>query len=225
VTVMTLFNHRFVPAYWQAKQRIASGELGTVRLAYARKNDTRFVPEQMIAWADQTTPAWFLSSHDIDLLLWYSGEPVVRVHAEAVRGVLDGVGINTPDAVQAQLVLANGAVATVEACWIYPNSFPTMTDSFMEVILSDGVIHLDRKKEQIEIASPAGYSFPRNQLAGTIAGRPAGSTATAVSHFVDCVLDGTQPLVDISTSVHVTQVLAAIEQSCATGSTIEIEEF
>ncbi len=224
VTVMTLFNHRFVPAYWQAKQQIASGDLGDVRLAYARKNDTRYVPEQMISWAHRTTPSWFLSSHDIDLLLWYAEQEVVSVHAAAVHGVLTGAGIDTPDAVQAQLVLANGAVATVEACWIYPDTFPTMTDSFLEVVLSDGLIHLDRKKEAIEVASRTAYSFPRTQLAGTIAGKPAGSTAAAVGHFVDCALDGTAPLVDLESSVHVTRVLAAITTSCATGRTVHLEE-
>ena len=87
VKAMTLFNHRWAPAYWQAKERIASGDVGEPILAYARKNDTIFVPTEMIAWAAQTTPSWFLSSHDIDLVCWYfESEPV-----EAVRhGGLEG---------------------------------------------------------------------------------------------------------------------------------------
>lgn len=223
VTVMTLFNHRWVPAYWQAKERTADGRLGAPVLAYARKNDTRYVPTKMIGWAAETTPSFFLSSHDLDLLLWYFGQRVVEAHATAVHGVLrDRFGIDTPDAVQAQLRFAGGAVATVEACWIYPDTFPTMTDSFVELVFSDAVVHLDRKHEQIELATADSFSYPRNQLAGRVGGRPSGSTAAAIAHFVDAVLDGTSPLVSLDSSVHVTEVLVAIDESWRTGRPVTI---
>jgi predicted dehydrogenase len=224
VTAMTLFNHRFVPAYWEAKQRIASGTLGEVKLAYARKNDTRYVPEQMISWADRTTPAEFLSCHDLDLLLWYAGARVERVFATAVRGVLDAAGVTTPDAIQAQLRFATGAVATVEACWIYPNTFPTMTDSFIEVVLTDGAIHLDRKREQLEIASGTEFTYPRTSLVNAVGGKPSGAATHAVTHFVDCVLDGVEPLVDMATSVHVTEILEAIQKSCKSEAPVQLKE-
>jgi predicted dehydrogenase len=224
VVAMTLFNHRFVPSYWQAKQQIDERGLGPLRLAYARKNDVRSVPLSMIGWADSTTPAWFLSSHDLDLLLWYAGEQVESVYASAVTGTLSALGVDTPDAVQAQLRFIGGAVATVEACWSYPNTFPTMTDSFMELVLQDGVIHLDRKHEQIEVADLERFSYPRNTLVNHVAGKPAGSTAAAVEHFVDCVLDGRSPAVDIASSVHVTEVLAAIHRSCHSGQPVPLKE-
>ena len=223
VVAMTLFNHRFVPSYWQAKQAIDERELGPLQVAYARKNDTRYVPTQMIDWADRTTPAWFLSCHDIDLLLWYAGERVERVFAREVTGTLRDLGIDTPDAIQAQLHFTNGGVATVEACWTYPDTFPSMTDSFVELVLRDAVIHLDRKHEQIEIADQKSFSYPRNTLASRIAGRPSGSTAVAVDHFIDCVLDKAEPLIDVAGSVHVTEVLEAIHESCRTGMPVRVE--
>lgn len=224
VVGMTLFNHRFVPSYWQAKQLITERELGPLRVGYARKNDVRFVPLEMIAWAAQTTPAWFLSSHDIDLLLWYAQDRVERVFATAVSGTLQRLGVDTPDAIQAQLVLRGGGVLTVEACWSYPDSFPTMTDSFMEVVLAEGVIHLDRKSEQVEIADASAFSYPRNLLVNRVGGKPSGSTAVAVQHFVDCVLDEKEPSISLASSVHVTEVLAAIHESCNSGNPIEMKE-
>lgn len=224
VTAMTLFNHRFVPAYWQAKQTIEQRGLGQLQVGYARKNDVRSVPLEMITWAAETTPAWFLSPHDIDLLLWYAGERVVSVFATAVGGTLRGLGVDTPDAVQAQLRFARGGVATVEACWSYPNSYPTMTDSFVEVVLRDGVIHLDRKSEQLEVTDATSFSYPRNNLVNRVAGRPSGSTAVAVEHFVDCVLEGREPIIDLASSIHVTEILSAIHLSCRTGMPAPIEE-
>ncbi|WDZ82658.1 Gfo/Idh/MocA family protein [Micromonospora cathayae] len=224
VTAMTLFNHRWVPAYWQAKEHTADRRHGRPVLAYARKNDTRYVPTTMISWAARTTPSFFLSSHDLDLLLWYFDDRVVEVYATAVHGVLRGLGVDTPDAVQAQIRFAGGAVATLEACWTYPDTFPTMTDSFVELVFEGAVLHLDRKREQLELATEESYSFPRNQLAGRVGGRPSGSVAAAVAHFVDAVLDGTSPLVTLDSSVHVTEVLVAIDESWRSGRPVTVDQ-
>lgn len=222
VTVTTLFNHRWVPAYWQAHERSAGGALGRPVLAYARKNDTLHVPTEMLGWADRTTPSFFLSGHDLDLVLWCFEDRVAQVYATAVFGVLSGRGIDTPDAVQAQLRLVGGAVVTLEACWTYPDTFPTMTDSFVELVFSDAVIHLDRKHEQIEIATHEAFSYPRNQLSGRVGGKPSGSVAGAVQHFIDVVLDRREPIVSIDSSVHVTEVLVAIDESWRTGRPVAL---
>jgi predicted dehydrogenase len=224
VKAMTLFNHRWVPAYWQAKERTAENLVGEPVLAYARKNDTIEVPTNMISWAAQTTPSWFLSSHDIDLVLWYFQSTPTEVFATEVRKVLVARGIDTPDAIQAQVRFDDGAVATFEACWTYPNTFPTMTDSFIELIFSGAAIHLDRKREQIEIATEQKFEYPRNLLINRVGGRPGGSTYAAVSHFVDAVLDDFEPLVTLESSVRVTEVLEAIHCSCATGAPVRIQQ-
>jgi predicted dehydrogenase len=84
----------------------------------------------------------------------------VLVYASAVDGRLRELGVDTPDAIQAQCRFRGGAVATFESCWTYPDTFPTMTDSFVEVVGERGVIHLDRKCEQIEIATDERYEYP-----------------------------------------------------------------
>jgi predicted dehydrogenase len=224
VKAMTLFNHRWVPAYWQAKERTAGGLVGEPVLAYARKNDTIEVPTNMIAWAAQTTPAWFLSSHDIDLVLWYFQSTPTEVFATEVRKILVARGIDTPDAIQAQVRFDDGAVATFEACWTYPNTFPTMTDSFIELIFSGAAIHLDRKREQMEIATEQKFEYPRNLLINRVGGRPGGSTYAAVCHFVDAVLDDLEPLVTLESSVRVTEVLEAIHRSCVEGAPARIQQ-
>ncbi|MER7332780.1 MULTISPECIES: Gfo/Idh/MocA family oxidoreductase [unclassified Micromonospora] len=217
VKAMTLFNHRWVPAYAQAQERIAAGAIGRPRLAYARKNDTRYVPTRMIPWADRTTCAWFLSSHDIDLVCWFFDDQVETVYASAVDGVLRDLGVHTPDAIQAQCRFRGGGVATFESCWTYPDTYPTMTDSFVEVVGERGVIHLDRKCEQIEIATDDAYQYPRNLLMRTVHGVPAGAVRDAVWHLVDCVRHDREPLVTLESSRHVTAVLAAIHRSVASG--------
>jgi predicted dehydrogenase len=223
VTAMTLFNHRWVPAYAQAKDRIAAGDIGTPVLGYARKNDTVHVPTRMLPWAANTTPAWFLSSHDIDLVCWMFDDQPVQAYATAVSGRLRALGVDTLDGVQAQVRFRRGGVVTFEACWIYPDTFPTMTDSFVEIVGDAGVIHLDRKSEQIEIATAEGFEYPRNLLARTVHGRPAGAVRDAIWHFVDCLRENREPLVTLESSRDVTAVLDAIHHSIRTGEPVPVE--
>lgn len=217
VVAMTLFNHRWVPAYAATHERIQSGELGKPMMAYAHKNDRIFVPTQMIDWAADTTCAWFLSSHDIDLVTWLLGDTPTEVVATAVRGKLDGMGINTPDAIQAQVRYAGGAVATFESCWIYPDIFPTMVDSYLEVIGSEGVVHLDRKREQFEIASAKGFEYPSSVIMRTVHGVPAGAVRDCLWHFMARVADRAEPLVTVKAAAVVTGVLEALHKSIETG--------
>ncbi|WP_157248621.1 Gfo/Idh/MocA family protein [Nonomuraea typhae] len=215
VVAMCLFNHRWVPAYAQAKEQMPL--VGEPVVGYARKNDTIFVPTEMIRWADQTSCAWFLSSHDIDLVSWLFADRVAEVFATARYGKLRGLGIETPDAMQIQARFSRGAVATFESAWIYPNTFPTVVDSYVTVAGEDGVIQLDRQKENIQLATARGYTYPRNMLQRVVHGVPAGAYRDAIHHFVDCARTGAEPLISVESSRDVTAVLAAAHESARTG--------
>ncbi|WP_327586507.1 Gfo/Idh/MocA family oxidoreductase [Nonomuraea sp. NBC_00507] len=220
VVAMCLFNHRWVPAYAQAKDQM--GVIGEPVVGYARKDDTIYVPTEMIGWADQTTCAWFLSSHDIDLLTWLYDDHVVEVFATARYGKLRDRGIDTPDAVQIQARFSRGAVATFESAWIYPNTFPTMVDSYVTVVGEDGVIQLDRQKENIQLATDKAYTYPRNMLQRVVHGVPAGAYRDAIHHFVACARTGTEPLITVESSRHVTAVLAAAHESVRSGLPVKV---
>lgn len=223
VAAMTCFSHRWIPSYARAHEEIAAGAVGRPRMAYARKNDRLYVPTKMLAWAGGTSPAWFLSSHDIDLVCWFFGDdPATEVYATAVRGVLRRLGIDTEDAIQAQVRFASGAVATFESCWIYPDTFPSMTDSFIEVIGEEGMIHLDRKDDQLEVASARGFEYPRTSIMPILHGVQHGALAATVAHVIDCVANDTRPLVTLRSSRHVTAILDAIHRSLADGGAVSV---
>jgi predicted dehydrogenase len=191
-------------------------------MAYARKNDTIYVPTGMISWADRSSPSWFLSSHDVDLVTWFFDAPAVEVFATAVERVLVGRGINTPDAVQAQVRFANGAVATFESSWVVPEGYPALVESFVEVLTTNRHIHIDRKVEQLEVATPERMNYPRTGAA-QIAGRNIGAAASAVRHFIDVVADGVEPIIPLEHSVQVTWLLEAIERSYRTGAPVRVD--
>ena len=68
--LMVNYSHRFAPEYFKAKLAIEEGSIGD-RCRGTRKNDTIYVPTQMLNWSRSSTCADFLSSYDIDLVRWY----------------------------------------------------------------------------------------------------------------------------------------------------------
>jgi predicted dehydrogenase len=211
------FNHRWLSSYHQGAVAIRNKEIGRPVSGYARKNDTIYVPTDMIAWAAATTPIHFLGAHDIDLMRWYFEDEPVTAYARGVKGVLTGRGVDTWDVVQAMVSFQDGAIATFEAAWIYPNVFPTLTDSFVEVIGTDGHLHFDRKRESIEMSTAKQFTYPKTFLLAEVFGRMRGAFVECLSDFVSAIRDDTEPRVTALDGRQVSAVLDAISRSLSSG--------
>jgi predicted dehydrogenase len=220
--VQVAFNHRWLAPYHQGKVSIAAGEIGEPITAYARKNDTIFVPTEYINWAHQTTPAWFLSCHDIDLVNWFFQSEPVEARAWGVKRVLVARGIDTYDMIQAQVRYANGAMATFESGWVYPNTFPTMVDSFIGVVGEHGHLHFDRKRESLEMSTPARFTFPKTFLSNDIFGTLRGAFPSCLDDFVNAIRKDVDTAVGVKDGRRVTAVLTAIHQSLETGDGVAV---
>ncbi len=221
-SIQVAFNHRWLSPYNQAKVAIESGQIGAPLAGYARKNDTIFVPTDYIAWAGETTCAWFLSSHDIDLMRWWLASEPVEARAWGRKEVLAARGIPTYDVIQAQVKFASGAFVTFESAWVYPKTFPAIVESFMEVIGAAGHIHMDRKCESMEISTAEKYSYPKLFLNSEVFGRSRGAFPACLEDFLFAVREGTEPHVTGADGRQVTAVLEAIHRSLETGETEKI---
>lgn len=213
------FNHRWLSSYYQGFASIRAGAIGRPIAGYARKNDTIYVSTEMINWAAQSTPIHFLGAHDIDLMRWYFASEPGEVRAYGAKGVLTERGIDTYDLIQAQVKFENEAFATFESAWIYPNTFPTIVDSFVEVIGSHGHLHFDRKRESIEMSTPAQFTYPKTFLTHEIFGKLRGAFVECLSDFVDSIVSNTEPKVTAFDGRQVTAVLDAVSRSLESGQT------
>ena len=216
------FNHRWLASYNGGHAAIARGEIGRPIAGFARKNDTIWVATEMMNWADQTTPIHFLGAHDIDLMRWFFASEPVEVRAYGAKGVLQSRGIDTYDLIQAQIKFENDAFTTVESAWIYPNVFPTITDSFVEVVGSAGHIHFDRKRESIEMSTEKQFTFPKVFLTAEIFGKLRGAFVECLSDFLDAIINDTEPRVTAFDGRQVTAVLDAVSRSLASGGTEKV---
>src|SRR5689334_19271749 len=219
------FNHRWLNSYYQGFASIQEGAIGRPVAGYARKNDTIWVSTEMIDWAARSTPIHFLGAHDIDLLRWYFASEPIEVHAYGAKGVLSAHGIDTYDLIQAQVKFASGAFATIESAWIYPNAFPTITDSFVEVIGSAGHLHFDRKRESIELSTETKFTYPKTFLMHEIFGKLRGAFVECLNDFVVAIQDDIPPQVTAFDGRQVTAVLDAVSRSLIKGASCEVRQF
>jgi predicted dehydrogenase len=219
------FNHRWLSSYYHGYASIRRGDIGRPVAGYARKNDTIWVASEMIDWAADTTPIHFLGAHDIDLMRWFFESEPVEVRAYGAKGVLQERGIDTYDLIQAQVKFDSGAFATIESAWIYPNVFPTIVDSFVEVVGSSGHIHFDRKRESIEMSTEKQFTYPKVFLTAEIFGKLRGAFVECLSDFLDAVLNDSEPKVTAFDGRQVTAVLDAVSRSLESGKTETVTEF
>lgn len=225
LNIQVAYNHRWLSPYYSAKESLAKREIGMPLSAFARKNDTIYVPTKILTWAHTTTPAWFLSSHDIDLVRWFFNSEPVEARAWGRKSVLAAHGIDTYDIIQAQLRFENGCIATFESGWIYPDTFPTIVDSFVEVIGSEGHIHIDRKRESLEISTSTKFSFPKNFITQDVFGKLRGAFPSCVEDFSAAVRDDMAPAVTGFDGRQVTAALEAIDNALRSNSTVAIRPY
>ncbi|MCL6591499.1 MAG: Gfo/Idh/MocA family oxidoreductase [Firmicutes bacterium] len=220
--LMVNYTHRWAPPYAKAKELLTEGKLGNPIMAYARKSDVIKVVTELWPWLADSTPPAFLSSHDIDLVRWFFESEAKSVYARGVRRVLQNKGINTLDAAQALVEFENGAIATFESGWIYPNTFPTYTDSYIELVTERGVIHLDRKQEIVEVADEDTFSFPKISISCRIDGRLEGAFKWCLEHFIQCIKENKEPYTSGRNARQVAEIVEAIHRSIESGQPVSL---
>lgn len=211
------FNHRWLSPYHKVKEMVLNGELGEPLIAYARKNNPLYVPTEMIgAWSSRTTPSWFLSCHDIDLVTWWFDADPVEAYAKGIKKVLVDKGFDTYDGIQALVTYEGGKFATFEAVWIYPNTSPYMPDSFMELIGSRGTTQIDRQAEAVDAVLQEKFVCPRTFLNYKVFDEWQGAYPACVRAFIHAIENNTEPHVAARDGVRNTTVLEAVHKSLET---------
>lgn len=216
------FNHRWLSVYHKVFSDIKKGSIGEPLLGFAKKNNPILVPTEWLPWASKSTSAWFLSSHDIDLMCWWINSEGAEVYASGAKKVLKARGIDTYDAIQAQVRFQNGFFATFESAWIYSNKSPYLPDSYMEVIGAEGHVFIDRKAESIEMATKDTYTYPRTLLNYQVFDRWQGALPACMDSFIGSIKENREPYVTAVDGRRVTAILDAIHRSLKSGKAEQV---
>ena len=224
IKFMVDFHNRWNPPFVNTKSAIEQGQLGKPMLMYIRLSDTIFVPTGMLSWASKSEVVWFVGSHAVDLVRWMFNDEVIKVYAVSRSEVLKGKGIDTPDFYEAILEFRNGGVATVENCWILPDSLPTVIDFKCQVVGSEGAVYIDLSSNGvIRQYTSEKASNPDVLVLPTIHGRPMGFAIESIKHFVDCVINDKEPMVTGKDGLAATRIIAAMQESSKKGEPVNLE--
>ena len=222
---MVNYSQRFVPEYAAIKRIVADGVLGAPAMVTSHKFDTIHVPTQMIGWAPKTSPFFFMSSHDLDLVRWYVGCDPVEVVARERRGVLDREGVSVHDGLNVLVAFGDDVMANFHASWIHPNSYPVVADGFLQIIGSSGMLMLDNRTRRLLIYDARGSTeqvFAGPQTANEVNGKIVGAFTDSVSHFLAAIRAGREPELSVRHTYPVVATQLAAIDALATGGAVRV---
>jgi predicted dehydrogenase len=217
VTMMVNFILRSDPRYLQVHEAARAGAFGELRTLTARRTGTAAGAEVYGPWTDLLIST---AIHDLDIMTWVAGAPVIRVYAEAVAGRCAEWGHQ--DAVLATLRFANGVIGTMETSWVLPAS-PAPLSSGLRVVGTAGGATIEGNDHGLAMLDGDGLHLP--DLANWPMGRSGveGSLRASIDHFISCVQTGADPVMDLQGARAAQAVVAAIKESIDGGKPVTID--
>jgi predicted dehydrogenase len=190
--VITDFHKQEDPAHQEARTRVRSGRYGELQFGYVWMQDAITVPAGgffKTALAAHSSPNWFLGVHFYDCVRFITGLDPWRVKATGYKQVLGPEkGINTYDAIKADVTMNNGAALSFYLSWNLPENIPSLTRQGIYFQFTKGEAHIDtRDRGFFESTYQAGYKavnpmFLRDTLHGK-AGYGCESIGEALHEF------------------------------------------
>lgn len=224
VRVMVDLHNRWSPPFAEARRMMEEGELGTLRNAYFRLNDTKWVATDMLPWAAKSSILWFLGSHSFDTLQWLFQDRVCRVYSVSTRGVLDGLNVNTEDTFLTTLEYEHGGIAQMENGWITPNANPCVNDIKCNLCGDKGMIAIDASNHNlIQFYSDDRVTVPDVLVRNRIHGRVKGFSYESIRSFIDKLYTDEPFIVSLEDAARTSLAILAIMESAKTRMPVEVD--
>jgi len=207
---------RFNPRYAAAKDAIAEGKIGKIVSMYARRNIPAFVGASVLP---KIGPIIGDGVHDTDLMLWYSGAKVVSAYAQTVNVRK----LKNPDLGWTMYRFDSGAIGVLEDVWFLPDTTAFQIDERMEIIGTEGSIHIHETHPNFSIVDKTGWHSPDTTYWPSLHGVRAGALREELSYFATCVLEGRKPtVITPEESAAAVRACLAAEESAATGKIVKL---
>ncbi|MCX7827450.1 MAG: Gfo/Idh/MocA family oxidoreductase, partial [Verrucomicrobiae bacterium] len=207
---------RFNPRYAAAKDAIAQGKIGRIVSMYARRNIPAFVGQAVLP---KIGPIIGDGVHDTDLMLWYSGAKVVSAYAQTVNVRK----LKNPDLGWTMYRFDSGAIGVLEDVWFMPDTTAFQIDERMEIIGTEGSIHIQETHPNFSIVDKTGWHSPDTTYWPSLHGVRAGALREELSYFATCILEGRKPtIITPEESAAAVRACLAAEESAATGKIVKL---
>lgn len=215
LTLMVGHTFEYNSAVRALKEIVDSGELGDVYYVDAvRVNLGLFQRDLNVLWD--------LAPHDISILLYLLGQDPVSVSAQGTACIFDG----KHDIVYLNLAFPNGVLAHVRVSWLDPRKVRQITVvGSRKMVVYDDVETLEKIKVYDKGVDRPPYTdtfgeFQCSYRYGDVVIPYIGFVEPLrleCQHFLDCIVDGTEPQSSGRVGLKVVQVLEQAEQSLRNG--------
>ena len=224
VRAMVDLHNRWSPPFAAAHDAVQRGELGTLRSAYFRLNDIKWVATDMLPWAASSSIMWFLGSHSFDTLQWVFGDKARRVYTVSNRGVLDALGVPTEDVFLTTIEFAHGGIAQMENGWITPNANPCVNDIKCNLLGDKGMIAIDASNHNlIQFYSDEKVTVPDIIVRNTVHGYVKGFAYESIRSFVDRLASGQPFIVSMEDAANTSLAILTMFESAKRRMPVDLE--
>ena len=207
---------RFNPRFAAAKQEIDEGKIGRIVSMYARRNIPAAVTTEIL---EKIGPIIGDGVHDTDLMLWYSKDRIVSAYAQS----LSWRNKTHPDLGWTMFRFASGAIGVLENIWCLPDHTPFQIDERLEIIGTEGSIHVQETHPNFSVVDADGWRSPDTTYWPTHFGRLRGALVDELAYFATCVQEGRKPdVITPEESLAAVEACLAAEQSATTGEVVPL---
>lgn len=207
---------RFNPRYAAAKREIELGTIGRIVSIYARRNIPAAVGAQVLP---KIGPIMGDGVHDTDLMLWYTGASIETAYAQS----LNVRGLKYPDLGWTLYRFDSGAIGVCENIWFLPDKTAFQIDERMEIIGTEGSIHIQETHPNFSVVSKDGWHSPDTTYWPELHGLRAGALRAELDYFLTCVLENKRPtVISPEESLRAVEACLAAEESAATGRVVRL---
>ncbi len=208
---------RFNPRYAMARRQCEEGTCGEILSMSARRNIPAWVTTDIL---NKIGPIVGDGVHDMDILMWCSGLKPVSVYARTVNHR----GLKHPDLGWSMFTMENGAVLVLENVWCLPDNTAMQIDERMEIIGSEGSIHVQQTTPNFAVCDGEGWTHPDTTYWPTMHGKVSGALPAELRYFADCIQMDTEPtIITPEESMAAVKACLAAEESAETGQEVAIE--
>lgn len=208
---------RFETRHAMLKEELAAGRLGRVVSLHARRNR----PRHQLAQYGRVHPALISSIHDIDLMLWYVGEPVRRVRGYARHAT----GGKHPDTFWGVIEFEGGAIGVVESIWMLPKAPGIVLDDAFELVGTAGVAKLDLIPASLSYWRDDGFEAPDVGYDPRVMGAARGALREELAYICDCVAADRAPTLNTGAEGRrAVRVATALIESAESDRDVAIDE-
>lgn len=213
---------RILPQYSYIRDKVKAKDFGDIIHFYTRRNGT--IGNEGLRWKGKTDLPTYLLCHDADIMMWITGNKVVRVYAEeAVNKSLKE--FNTHDSIQVNLKCEDGSIGVIECSWAIPNSAKFSIDNKMEIVGTKDAAYVDIKDQGLVYLSDDGPIWPGMIFVADAGGYFVGGLKNEFEKFIDSVINDKPVMCSVDEGIEASKISIAAKLSIAENRVIYLKDI